>query len=64
MMLAWNDTPDMHPMLCSTAQDFLRYDTAKLLELQAALPVNAPIRAIVMQALQIRGSALPSVPGK
>jgi hypothetical protein len=54
----------MHPMLCSTAQDFLRYDTAKLLELQAALPPNAPIRAIVMQALQIRGGALPSAPGK
>jgi hypothetical protein len=41
-------------MLCSTVDDFLRYDTAKLLELHAALPVRAPIRAIVAQALQLR----------
>jgi hypothetical protein len=51
-------------MLCSTAQDFLRYDTAKLLELQAALPAGSPIRGIVTQALQLRNAALPSVPGK
>ena len=44
----------MHPMLCSTVNDFMRYDTKKLLELHAALPVRAPIRAIVAQALQLK----------
>lgn len=44
----------MHPMLCSTVDDFMRYDTKKLLELHAALPVRAPIRSLVAQALQLK----------
>lgn len=52
----------MHPMLCSTVDDFMKYDTQKLLALHAALPVRAPIRPLVAQALQLKAMTPPPPP--
>jgi len=39
----------------TTVEDLLRYPTEKLVALEAALPMQAAIRPVLMQALKKRG---------
>ena len=43
------------PPPVSTVEDFLRYPTEKLVALEQALPLQAAIRPVLMQALERRG---------
>ena len=51
----FDNTSFRPPPPVSTVEDFLRYPTKKLVELEQALPLQAVLRPIVVEALRRRG---------
>jgi hypothetical protein len=51
----FDNTSFRPPAPVTTVEDLLRYPTEKLIALEAALPLQAAIRPVLMQALKKRG---------
>jgi hypothetical protein len=51
----FDNTSFRPPAPVTTVEDLLRYSTEKLVALEQALPLQAAIRPVLMQALKKRG---------